>query len=165
MRRVASVIAAWLFVMPAALAVAPMGPAVAQGYHPHKLEDYPSWRLSELRDYSELSSGQLGKIIAKYRALTEPYRQNALEVAAQARGHSLPAGMGINIREALEADMTLWYNSMPVSKGEWDSMRAQWLVPVASLNDPQWAQQRAAWFTARDAWLDKRMRTAQPARH
>lgn len=155
---------AYAFVMPAAPAFAQLDAAVAQGAREIRSMQQQSLH-DDARDYRELSSSQLGKIIGKYRAETEPYRQNAVQVAAQARASSLPAGSGVNIRNALEADMTLWYNSTPVSKRDWDKTRAQWLVPVSSLTDQQWALQRAAWFTARDAWLDKRMQEAQLARH
>lgn len=119
---------------------------------------------NDARDFHDLSGAGLAKVIAAYRKATDLHRQNALQIAEQARTNPLPPGSGARIRDALDADLTLWYNSVPVSKRDWDAMRKQWLVPVASLSDQQWAQQRAGWFTARDAWLDKRLQDAQLGR-
>lgn len=120
---------------------------------------------SESVDYRFLSGAELAKRIAEYRRETDLHRLNALQIAEQARTSALPVGTGARIREALEADLTLWHDSLPVNARDWDSMRKQWLVPVGSLTDQQWAQQRANWFAARDAWLDKRAQTAELVRH
>lgn len=151
--------------LPAAAATAQdIGAAVAQQRADMARSDQTTLH-NDARDYRDLSSGQLTKIFAKYRNETEPHRQNALQIAEQARTSALPPGSGAKIRDALDADLTLWYNSVPVTKGEWDAMRTQWLVPAESLTDQQWAQRRADWFTARDAWMNKRMETAQLVRH
>lgn len=120
---------------------------------------------NDARDFNDLSGAVVEKAVDKYRTETAAQRQNALDIAAQARTNALPAGTGARIRDALEADLTFWYNSVPVPKREFDAMRKQWLVPVASLTDQQWAQHRADWFAARDAWLTKRVETARLVRH
>ena len=112
-------------------------------------------------DYWQTHGGEVTRLVANYRKQTEPHRLNALQIAEQAKTATFPAGTGARIRDALDSDLTLMYNSLPVSKAEWDSMRKQWLVPVGNLTDQQWAAQRAAWFTARDAWIDKRLQTAR----
>lgn len=150
----------------------PAVPALAQDLGASMMQQYREQMRpqqdtlhNDARDYRDLSSAQLTKIFADYWKETEPHRQNALQIAEQARTSALPPGSGARIREALDADLTLWYNSLPVSKSDGDTMRNQWLVPAESLTDQQWAQRRADWFTARDAWMNKRMETAKLVRH
>lgn len=149
--------------------IAPAAPAFAQdammqNYH-EQMRPQQDALHNDARDFSDLSGSVVKRAVDKYRAETAAQRQNALQIADQARTNPLPAGTGAKIRDALEADLTFWYNSVPVTRRDFDAMRKQWLVPVASMTDQQWAQQRASWFTARDAWLDKRVQDAQLVRH
>lgn len=156
---------ALLAVLPAAPACAQdLGGAIAQQYH-EQMSPQQQMLHNDARDFRDLSGAELANAIADYRRQTEPHRQNALQIATLASANTLPPGSGARIRDALESDLTLWRTSLPVSRRDWDAMTKQWLVPVSSLTDQQWAQQRAAWFTARDAWLDKRLTEAQLVRH
>jgi hypothetical protein len=154
-----------LFLLPAAPAWAQDPAAAAAQQHREQVASQQQMLHNDARDFRDMSGGALAQAMADYRKQTEPHRQNALQVAALARDNSLPPGSGARIRDALESDLTFWRNSLPVNARDWNAMNKQWLVPVSSLTDQQWAQQRAAWFSARDAWLDKRLQEAQLVRH
>jgi hypothetical protein len=151
----------WAFVVPAAPAFAQDAAAAVAREHGYEMRSQQEALHSDSVDFWSLTGGEVAKRVADYRKATEAFRLNALQVAEQARNSPLPAGTGARIRDALEADLILWHNSLPVDARDWDAMRKQWLVPVGSLTDQQWALQRAAWFGARDAWIDKRVQTAR----
>jgi hypothetical protein len=44
-------------------------------------------------------------------------------------------------------------------------MRDQWVLDRSSLTAEQWAERRAAWFAARDAWIANQKATAMARRN
>jgi hypothetical protein len=83
-------------------------------------------------------------------------RRQAEQYAAAARsGVPLPADAAETLRKELEADIAQWRAEFRVSRGEEQAMRDRWLVARDSLAAEQWAQHRADWWTARDAWIAK----------
>jgi hypothetical protein len=43
-----------------------------------------------------------------------------------------------------------------VTAGEWQATHDAWLVDRQALSSGQWAERRALWFQARDAWIASR---------
>ena len=135
----------------------------AQGYREANRDQME--RLdSSAEQFHFMTSQEWARRAAEYRSTTEVHKTNAAQVADLARQGTLPAGIGSRIRDALQSDLELWHQALQVSGRDWKAMRDKWLVPVNSLNDQQWAQQRAAWFAARDAWIDNRLRTNEANR-
>lgn len=82
------------------------------------------------------------------------HRAVALALADRARkGVALPSNAAERIRIALEVDLKAWRNYFQVSNAEWKATQTLWLAELNSLTAAQWAERRASWFTARDAWL------------
>ena len=102
-----------------------------------------------------------GRDIVDMRGSADSYLQEdnlhravAIALADRARkGEALTSNASERIRTALEVDLRAWRNYFQVSNTEWKVTQSLWLGEVNSLTAAQWAERRADWFTARDAWL------------
>lgn len=109
----------------------------------------------EKNDSAEAQQRRLAEMQA-YRDNLRVRREQAEQYAAAARsGVPLPADAAGTLRKELEADIAQWRAEFRVGRGEEQAMRAQWLVARDSLTAVQWAQRRADWWAARDAWIAK----------
>lgn len=98
-------------------------------------------------------NGDHGQTTAEYHALAEQGRAEAKVWATRASQGPIPETFGPQIRERLKSDLSIWREEYSVKGSDFKAMTAQWLVEPGKLSATQWAQQRAAWFEARDAWV------------
>jgi hypothetical protein len=92
--------------------------------------------------------------LPELRTLVRERRASAFALAQAARsGAHIPASAAARIREALSQDIDAWRAEFDVSRREWQAMRERWLVDRRSMTAAVWAEHRAAWFLARDAWI------------
>jgi hypothetical protein len=91
---------------------------------------------------------------AQYQRKAALGRREAQAAADRVRaGATLDADEGPRIRGKLRHDLSVWRDQFRVSDEAYLNMRKQWLVDADRLTAAQWAQQRADWFAARDAWV------------
>jgi len=90
---------------------------------------------------------------SKIHALAEERKGDAHHLAGIAKHAEVPPEYAAKLREALDGDMQLWREEYHPSGADWKIMHKQWLVDAKSLTAGQWAQQRADWYDARDAWI------------
>jgi hypothetical protein len=90
-------------------------------------------------------------------SMLEAYtRQSRIEAQLWAKRASqgpIPETFAPQIRERLRSDLDAWRDEYSIRASDYRTMVAHWLVDSDKLTAAQWAQQRAAWFNARDAWV------------
>ena len=90
----------------------------------------------------------------QYRRTTALSRREAKQAAEKVRaGAALPDSEATRIRGKLRSDLAIWRDQFQVSAKAYGRMRDHWLPDTDRLSAAQWAQQRADWFDARDAWV------------
>lgn len=100
-----------------------------------------------------MRSGDHGPSSAEYRARAEQNRAEAKAWADRAKQGPIAESYAAQIRDHLKNDLVDWREGYSVRGADYRAMVQQWLVDTDKLNAVQWAQQRAAWFDARDAWI------------
>jgi hypothetical protein len=151
------------------LAALAAGAASAQMAGPNSMSPIPGTELPDsnstqvdrgLRDFT-VPSGTDGRAqrraSAAYQENLRIRREQARQYAAAAlSGLPLPVDAAATLRGELQADIEQWRTEFAVGRKDAQAMRERWLVPLDSLTAVEWAQQRVAWWSARDGWVAAR---------
>jgi len=153
-----------LIALGALLAVTGSGAAVAQGYPASGIGKPDQGGFPAIGSDTGMGGGSLGGGIrngdtfrltnAQYQRTTALSRREAKDAAARVKAGLVPPDSEAGrIRGKLRRDLAVWRDQFEVSGKAYRAMRQRWLVDTDRLTAAQWAQQRADWFDARDAWV------------